>query len=198
MTIFAFSLTDTFDTIGTFIGTGRKSGIFDEADEKALQEGKGFKSKMDKALFADSTTIYDYLVQRDDVNAAKIVAISGSLGTGIATYLASQRDLLGIVLFSPSDQIAGGVAQDILPFLPTKFLFKNKFAILPFATLIDTPVLAIIGEDDRVIFPKRSLKILNNFKSETRIEIITGDHYSIYEEPYSWEVINQFLSSLED
>ncbi|MDF2539283.1 MAG: xanthine/uracil permease family protein [Herbinix sp.] len=54
MTIFAFSLSDTFDTIGTFIGTGRRSGIFDEADEKALQEGKGFKSKMDKALFADS------------------------------------------------------------------------------------------------------------------------------------------------
>ena len=54
MTIFAFSLTDTFDTIGTFIGTGRRTGIFDDADEKALQEGNGFKSKMDKALFADS------------------------------------------------------------------------------------------------------------------------------------------------
>ena len=54
MTIFAFSLSDTFDTIGTFIGTGRRTGIFDEADEKALQEGNGFKSKMDKALFADS------------------------------------------------------------------------------------------------------------------------------------------------
>ena len=54
MTIFAFSLSDTFDTIGTFIGTGRRSGIFDEADERALEEGKGFKSKMDKALFADS------------------------------------------------------------------------------------------------------------------------------------------------
>jgi AGZA family xanthine/uracil permease-like MFS transporter len=54
MTIFAFSLSDTFDTIGTFIGTGRRTGIFDEADEKALQEGTGFKSKMDKALFADS------------------------------------------------------------------------------------------------------------------------------------------------
>ena len=55
ITIFAFSLTDTFDTIGTFIGTGRKTGIFDEKDEKALFEGKGFKSKMDKALFADAT-----------------------------------------------------------------------------------------------------------------------------------------------
>lgn len=54
MTIFAFSLSDTFDTIGTFIGTGKRSGIFDEADEKALEEGSGFKSKMDKALFADS------------------------------------------------------------------------------------------------------------------------------------------------
>ncbi len=54
MTIFAFSLADTFDTIGTFIGTGRKSGIFDADDEKALQESTGFKSKMDKALFADA------------------------------------------------------------------------------------------------------------------------------------------------
>lgn len=54
ITIIAFSLSDTFDTIGTFIGTGRKAGIFDEADEKALTEGKGFASKMDKALFADS------------------------------------------------------------------------------------------------------------------------------------------------
>ena len=54
MTIFAFSLADTFDTIGTFIGTGRKTGIFDAEDERALQEGTGFKSKMDKALFADS------------------------------------------------------------------------------------------------------------------------------------------------
>ncbi|MEL4107064.1 NCS2 family permease [Oscillospiraceae bacterium WX1] len=54
VTIFAFSLSDTFDTIGTFIGTGRRSGIFSEADEKALEENAGFKSKMDKALFADS------------------------------------------------------------------------------------------------------------------------------------------------
>jgi xanthine/uracil/vitamin C permease (AzgA family) len=30
--IFAFSLTDTFDTIGTFVGTGRKSGIFTDED----------------------------------------------------------------------------------------------------------------------------------------------------------------------
>jgi AGZA family xanthine/uracil permease-like MFS transporter len=54
ITVFAFSLSDTFDTIGTFIGTGRRSGIFSEEDEKALETSTGFKSKMDKALFADA------------------------------------------------------------------------------------------------------------------------------------------------
>lgn len=54
MTIFAFSLSDTFDTLGTFIGTGRKTGIFSAEDERALENGKGFDSKMDKALFADA------------------------------------------------------------------------------------------------------------------------------------------------
>mgnify|MGYP000054925443 CR=1 FL=1 len=33
ITIFSFSISDTFDTIGTFIGTGRRSGIFSEEDE---------------------------------------------------------------------------------------------------------------------------------------------------------------------
>ena len=37
ITIFSFSLSDTFDTIGTFIGTGRRSGIFSAEDEKALE-----------------------------------------------------------------------------------------------------------------------------------------------------------------
>ena len=54
LTIFAFSMSDTFDTIGTFIGTGRRTGIFSAEDEKALENGSGFSSKMDKALFADS------------------------------------------------------------------------------------------------------------------------------------------------
>ena len=55
ITIFSFSLSDTFDTIGTFIGTGRRAGIFSDEDEQAMETNPGFKSKMDKALFADAT-----------------------------------------------------------------------------------------------------------------------------------------------
>ncbi|MBV7392436.1 NCS2 family permease [Enterococcus sp. ALS3] len=56
MTILAFSLSDTFDTIGTFIGTGRRTGIFSKEDEMAIENANtlGFKTKMDKALFADA------------------------------------------------------------------------------------------------------------------------------------------------
>ena len=55
ITIFAFSISDTFDTIGTFIGTGRRAGIFSEEDEKAMENQPSFKSNMDRALFADAT-----------------------------------------------------------------------------------------------------------------------------------------------
>ena len=55
VTIFSFSVSDTFDTIGTFIGTGRRTGIFYDEDEKTMDSNSGFKSKMDRALFADAT-----------------------------------------------------------------------------------------------------------------------------------------------
>ncbi|HJD21651.1 MAG TPA: NCS2 family permease [Candidatus Gemmiger faecigallinarum] len=74
VTIFSFSLSDTFDTIGTFIGTGRRTGIFSEEDEKAMDTTPGFKSKMDKALFADAT-------------ATSIGAIFGTSNT--TTYIES-------------------------------------------------------------------------------------------------------------
>ena len=51
--VIAFILTDIFDALGTFIGTGRRTGIFDAEDEKLLLNGHGVKSRMDKALFAD-------------------------------------------------------------------------------------------------------------------------------------------------
>jgi AGZA family xanthine/uracil permease-like MFS transporter len=88
MTIFAFSLSDTFDTIGTFIGTGKRTGIFDAADEKALQEGTGFKSKMDKALFADSiaTSIGAIL---GTSNTTTYVESAAGIGAGGRTGLTS-------------------------------------------------------------------------------------------------------------
>lgn len=87
-TILAFSLSDTFDTIGTFIGTGRKSGIFDDKDEMELFSGKGFKSKMDKALFADATaTSIGALLGTS--NTTTYVESAAGIGVGGKTGLTS-------------------------------------------------------------------------------------------------------------
>lgn len=88
VTVFAFSLTDTFDTIGTFLGTGRKSGIFDDKDEAALFESKGFKSKMDKALFADATATSIGSVFGTSNTTTYIESASG-IGVGGRTGLTS-------------------------------------------------------------------------------------------------------------
>src|SRR5699024_7196700 len=37
LTVLAFSLSDIFDTIGTFIGTGRRTEIFSKEDEEAVE-----------------------------------------------------------------------------------------------------------------------------------------------------------------
>lgn len=88
ITIFAFSLSDTFDTIGTFIGTGRRSGIFSEEDQKALETSTGFKSKMDRALFADAiaTSIGAIL---GTSNTTTYVESAAGIGAGGRTGLTS-------------------------------------------------------------------------------------------------------------
>ncbi|UUX35310.1 NCS2 family permease [Fundicoccus culcitae] len=88
MTIFSFSLSDIFDTIGTFIGTGRRSGIFSAEDERALENSSGFSSKMDKALFADSIgTIIGALFGTS--NTTTFVESAAGIGAGGRTGLTS-------------------------------------------------------------------------------------------------------------
>ncbi len=88
ITIFSFSLSDTFDTIGTFIGTGRRSGIFSEEDEKALETNTGFKSKMDKALFADATATSIGAIFGTS-NTTTFVESAAGIGAGGRTGLTS-------------------------------------------------------------------------------------------------------------
>ena len=54
LTVFSMGLSGLFDAIGTFIGTGITSGIFSKEDQREFYENKGFKSKMDRGLVADT------------------------------------------------------------------------------------------------------------------------------------------------
>ena len=88
VTIFAFSVSDTFDTIGTFIGTGRRTGIFSDEDEKAMETKAGFHSKMDKALFADATATSIGAIFGTS-NTTTFVESAAGIGAGGRTGLTS-------------------------------------------------------------------------------------------------------------
>ena len=101
MTIFAFSLSDTFDTLGAFIGTGRRAGIFNDADMNALENSSGFKSKMDKALFADSiaTSIGAFFGTSNTTTYLESAAGIESGGrTGLSSVVTSIMFLISIFL----------------------------------------------------------------------------------------------------
>ena len=121
ITIFSFSISDTFDTIGAFIGTGRRAGIFSEEDERTMETSTGFKSKMDKALFADAT-------------ATSIGAIFGTSNT--TTYVESAA---GIGAGGRTGLTSVVVA---LCFAASAFLATFVSAI-PFAAT--APALVVVG-----------------------------------------------------
>ncbi len=107
VSIFSMCLSDTFDSIGTFIGTGRKSGIFDAEDEKAL-EGSGFKSRLDKALVADSfaTSIGALL---GTSNATTYVESSAGIAVGGKTGLTSLTTAIMFLICLPFAGLIGMV-----------------------------------------------------------------------------------------
>lgn len=121
VTILAFSLSDIFDTIGTFVGTGRRAGIFSAEDEKALENGHGFSSKMDRALFADST-------------ATSIGALFGTSNT--TTYVESAA---GIAAGGRTGLTSVTVAACFL----LSLFAAPLFAAIP--TAATAPVLILVG-----------------------------------------------------
>ncbi len=95
--IFAFSIMDTFDTIGTFIGTGIRAGIFNMEDELNSGEGRGFKTRFDKALFADATaTSMGALFGTS--NTTTFVESAAGIGAGGRTGFASVITSLCFIL----------------------------------------------------------------------------------------------------
>ncbi|WP_057737273.1 NCS2 family permease [Liquorilactobacillus uvarum] len=113
MTIFAFSLTDIFDTIGTFIGTGKRTGIFSAKDEAEFFNGHGFKSKMDRSLFSDAIgSVISAIFGTSNVTT--FVESASGIGVGGRTGLTS---LVAAIMFLLSSLLAPFIA--IIPDVAT-------------------------------------------------------------------------------
>ena len=109
MTIFTLVISDLFDTIGTFIGTGKKSGIF-----KIDEEGNMPKN-LEKALVCDSsTTIIGSLLGTSNVTTyvessvgieaggrTGLTAVSAALCFGVSLFLAPLVEMVPMAAIAP-------------------------------------------------------------------------------------------------
>jgi pimeloyl-ACP methyl ester carboxylesterase len=155
-----------------------------------LSEG----SPSERAMFNDALEVYDKIVQRPDIDARRVVVMGRSLGTGVATYVASQRPIAGAVLISPYDSMVA-VAHSVYPFLPVSLLLRHRFESDQRAPSIQAPLLALTAAQDTMISPERSRRLVEKWGGASRFEVLDGvDHNTIAMHPHFWPLVAAFMA----
>ena len=107
------------------------------------------------ALVADALRLFDHI----HAQHANIVVIGRSLGSGVAVQLASVRPAERLVLVTPYDSLQELAAQQF-PYMPVRWLLRDKFESGTYAAKITIPTLLIAAEYDEVI-PRSSTDALH-------------------------------------
>lgn len=107
----------------------------------------------EKNIFKDAVAFTKFI--KSEYPAEKIYLMGISLGTGVASYVASQIDVDGVILMTPYDSIKN-VAKAQYPFLPIEWLIKHPFDTTIHIQSVKAPVAIIRAGDDRVILSERT------------------------------------------
>src|SRR5262245_62679558 len=79
--------------------------------------GESDGNPSETTLFGDALAVFDALASRPEIDRARIVLVGRSLGSGVATYVASERPVAAVVLISPYDSMTA-IARRHYPWLP--------------------------------------------------------------------------------
>jgi len=151
----------------------------------------GAKGKpSETGIYADALALYDEVSKQYN----RITVIGKSLGSGVATYVASQRTVDKLVLVTPFDSIRA-VAKGLFPFFPIKWLIKDSHDSKSRAAKIKAPTLVIIADEDRVVPLARTQSLLESLP-ETNLEIVTlnAGHNDLDLVPGYFSSIQRFLN----
>jgi uncharacterized protein len=99
-------------------------------------------------LYADARAALDF-VQAAGVPADRIVLYGESLGAAVAVQVASERTVGALVLEAPFAAL-GSLAQHHYPYVPARWLVRDRFDTLSKIAGVGTPLLILHGERDAV------------------------------------------------
>ena len=152
--------------------------------------GKSQGKPTEQGLFSDAIFIYDQIL-----NSHSSISLMGrSLGSGVAVYLASKRNIKQLLLLTPYDSLAE-VAQTHYPYFPTRYLLKDRFDSVSYAKDINVPTLIVSAEFDQVVPVKHAEKLRDQF-TQARVSyyLIAGaEHNDVTSFPRYRQVIEAFI-----
>lgn len=154
--------------------------------------GKSTGKLNESVFYSDAQLFYNYLKKR--YQEKDILVYGRSLGTGIASHLASKNNPRHLVLETPYYSM-GDVASYRFPFLPIKKLLKYKFPSYKFIKTVACNITIFHGTDDQVVPYNSAEKLFESAPKDltTFITIPEGNHGNLIDFELYHSQINKIL-----
>lgn len=149
----------------------------------------------DDSMFLASKYIFDYAKNMDEVDEDNIVIMGYSIGTGVASYLASVREEKALILVAPYDKALSLYNDSADSFHGSMAsLAKYSFDSATYAESVTSPTLIFTSKADEVINYRHSLDLAGHF-SELEDVVILEDvnHNGYFSQPTVLNGIKEFL-----
>ena len=148
----------------------------------------------EKGLYLDAKGAVAWLKSKG-IRENNIIIYGESLGTGVATEIAQNKNFGGIILESPfTSMIAAG--KDKYPYLPVRLLLKDKYESDKKIKNINSPILIMHGKVDNIV-PFHMGKKMYELANEPKYSYFSDydDHMMEYNQNLLLELKN-FITSL--
>ena len=146
---------------------------------------RGFSGNKGKpneiGLYEDAKSAIKWL-EAKGINEKNIILYGESLGTGVAIEVAQNKNYAGIILESPYTSMVN-MGKKYYPFLPVRFLLKDRFESYKKIDKVFIPILIIHGKVDKIVpfaMGKKMYELANEPKFFYSPEY--GDHMADYDE----------------
>ncbi len=113
----------------------------------------------DDGMAADARAAVAHLAARPDVDPARVAYVGESLGTGVATRLATERPPAALVLRSPFTSVADAAAVRVRIY-PTGLLVHEQFRTIDRIGTVRGPLLVVAGDADDIVPVEQSRAVL--------------------------------------
>jgi uncharacterized protein len=112
--------------------------------------GKSQGSASEVGCYQSATASYDWLTQTQNRDPKRMIYYGASLGGGVAVELATRKPPGAVVLVKTFTSLPD-VAASKFPFLPVRWLMRNRMASIDRIRSVDSPVFSCHGDDDHVV-----------------------------------------------